>query len=59
MGEGLVYTLSYRGPNLVGVGEPGRLMGPVSETCGLKELVLTGGMALLTSRPHVAMLMFI
>lgn len=44
---------------LLGVGEPGRLLGPVSAACGLKELVLTVGMALLTRRPHVAMLMFI
>lgn len=44
---------------LLGVGDPGRLLGPVSAACGLKELVLTVGMALLTRRPHVAMLMFI
>lgn len=44
---------------LLGVGEPGRLLGPVSAACGLKELVLTVGMALLTRRPQVAMLMFI
>lgn len=42
-----------------GVGEPGRLLGPVSAAWGLKELVLTVGMALLTRRPQVAMLMFI
>lgn len=41
------------------MGEPGRLLGPVSAACGLKEFVLTVGMALLTRRPHVAMLMFI
>lgn len=44
---------------LLGVGEPGMLLDPVSAACGLKELVLTVGMALLTRRPHVAMLMFI
>lgn len=43
----------------LGVGEPGRLLGPVSAAWGLKELVLTVGMALLTRRPQVAMLMFI
>lgn len=41
------------------MGEPGRLLGPVSAACGLKEFVLTVGMALLTRRPQVAMLMFI
>lgn len=45
--------------HLLGVGDPGRLLGPVSAACGLKELVLTVGMALLTRRPQVAMLMFI
>ncbi len=45
--------------HLLGVGEPGRLLCPVSAACGLKELVLTVGMALLTRRPQVAMLMFI
>lgn len=44
---------------LLGVGEPGRLLGPISAAWGLKELVLTVGMALLTRRPQVAMLMFI
>lgn len=44
---------------LLGVGEPGRLLGPVSAAWGLKEFVLTVGMALLTRRPQVAMLMFI
>lgn len=44
---------------LLGVGEPGRLLDPVSAACGLKEFVLTVGMALLTRRPQVAMLMFI
>lgn len=43
----------------LGVGDPGRLLGPVSAAWGLKELVLTVGMALLTRRPQVAMLMFI
>lgn len=44
---------------LLGVGEPGRLLCPNSAACGLKELVLTVGMALRTSRPQVAMLIFI
>lgn len=47
------------GEYLLGVGEPGSPPCPPSLACGLKELVLTAGMALLTSRPHVAMLMFI
>lgn len=41
------------------MGEPGTLLGPESTAWGLKELVLTVGMALRISRPHVAMLMFI
>lgn len=41
------------------MGDPGSPLCPVSAAWGLKELVLTVGMALLTSRPHVAMLMFI
>lgn len=45
--------------HLLGVGEPGRLLCPNSAACGLKELVLTVGMALRTSRPQVAMLIFI
>lgn len=49
----------WRCEYLLGVGEPGSPLCPVSAACGLKELVLTVGMALLTSRPHVAMLMFI
>lgn len=41
------------------MGDPGSPLCPVSAAWGLNELVLTVGMALLTSRPHVAMLMFI
>lgn len=51
-------TMWYDG-YLLGVGDPGSPLCPVSAAWGLKELVLTVGMALLTSRPHVAMLMFI
>lgn len=55
----LLRSLVWRCEYLLGVGEPGSPLCPVSAACGLKELVLTVGMALLTSRPHVAMLMFI